>query len=111
VYTSADCVYYGVMRTLFEAHGCEPVKTVLANQEDTLRAMVVAGFGLGIMRRSDIEAPEHAGLIYALPLQLPTIALNFAYLKKRASDPVIRAVMAELATIWAFEVVERREAG
>lgn len=111
VYTSTDCVYYGLMRTLFEAHGCEPVKTVLANQEDTLRAMVVAGFGLGIMRRSDIETPEHAGLIHALPLELPLIALNFAYLKKRASDPVIRAVMAELATIWEFEPLEQRAAG
>lgn len=111
VYTSPDCVYYNLMRTLFKAHGCCPVKTVLANQEDTLRAMVAAGFGLGIMRRSDIEVPGHEGLIYALPLRLPPITLRFAYLKKRASDPVIRAVMAELATIWEFGPVEQREAG
>ena len=37
---------FPVMRSLFEAHCCEPSKTLLANQEDALRAMVGAGVGL-----------------------------------------------------------------
>ena len=46
VYTSPDCAHFRVMRSLFEAHCCEPSKTLLANQEDALRAMVGAGVGL-----------------------------------------------------------------
>ena len=38
VYTSPDCEHYKVMRSIFEAHGCEPVKTVVADQEDAVRA-------------------------------------------------------------------------
>lgn len=110
VYTSPDCVHYGVMRALFEAHGCEPLKTVLANQEDTLRAMVVAGVGLGIMRRSDVERDEKEGLTFALPLELPSVSLRFAHLRKRANDPIIRAVVGELSALWALESLEQREA-
>ncbi len=110
VYTSPDCVHYGVMRALFEAHCCDPVKTVLANQEDTLRAMVVAGVGLGIMRRSDVEEAEKEGLVFALPLELPSVSLRFAHLRKRANDPVVRAVVGELSALWALEPAEQRQA-
>lgn len=110
VYTSPDCAYYRLMQPLFDAHGCTPAKTMLADQEDAMKAMVAAGVGLGIMRRSEVEAAERAGRMHVLPMELPTLALRFAYLRKRANDPVIRAVLAELAEIWDLEDVAQREA-
>jgi DNA-binding transcriptional LysR family regulator len=110
VYTSPDCAYYQLMQPLFEAHCCTPVKTMMADQEDAMRAMVAAGVGLGIMRRSDVEAAEREGKMLALPMQLPTISLRFAYLRKRANDPVIRAVMATLSVIWGLQPEQQRQA-
>ncbi|MCK9260340.1 MAG: LysR family transcriptional regulator [Azoarcus sp.] len=110
VYTSPDCAYYQLMQPLFEAHCCTPVKTMMADQEDAMRAMVAAGVGLGIMRRSDVEAAEREGKMHALPMQLPTISLRFAYLRKRANDPVIRAVMATLSDIWGLQPEQQRQA-
>ncbi|MDX9837390.1 MAG: LysR family transcriptional regulator [Azoarcus sp.] len=110
VYTSPDCAYYQLMQPLFEAHCCTPVKTMMADQEDAMRAMVAAGVGLGIMRRSDVEAAEREGKMLALPMQLPTISLRFAYLRKRANDPVIRAVMATLSDIWGLQPEQQRQA-
>lgn len=110
VYTSPDCAYYRLMQPLFEAHCCMPVKTVLADQDDAMRAMVAAGVGLGIMRRTDVEAAEREGKMIALPMALPTISLRFAYLRKRANDPLIRAVVSELSAIWGLEQTEQREA-
>lgn len=110
VYTSPDCAYYQLMQPLFEAHGCKPVKTMLADQEDAMKAMVAAGVGLGIMRKSEVEQAERSGTMHVLPMDLPTISLRFAYLKTRANDPVIRAVVSELSAIWALEPEQRRKA-
>lgn len=110
VYTSPSCAYYQLMQPLFEAHGCTPVKTMLADQEDAMKAMVAAGVGLGIMRRTDVEAAERAGQMHVLQMELPTLSLRFAYLRKRANDPVIRAVVAELAAIWGLEDAAQRAA-
>lgn len=110
VYTSPSCAYYQLMQPLFEAHGCTPVKTMLADQEDAMKAMVAAGVGLGIMRRTEVEAAERAGQMHVLPMELPTLSLRFAYLRKRANDPVIRAVVAELAAIWGLEDAAQRAA-
>lgn len=109
VYTSPDCAYYQLMQPLFEAHGCKPVKTMLADQEDAMKAMVAAGVGLGIMRKSEVEQAERSGTMHVLPMDLPTISLRFAYLKTRANDPVIRAVVSELSAIWALEPEQRRK--
>lgn len=108
VYTSADCAHYGVMKALFEAQRCAPEKTLLANQEDALAAMVKAGVGLGIMRREQVEAAEREGLAFALPLRLPRVRLRFAYLARRAGDPRLRALLAELATVWALSPPQQR---
>nr|WP_282959170.1 substrate-binding domain-containing protein [Azoarcus sp. L1K30] len=110
VYTSPDCAYYQLMQPLFEAHGCKPVKTMLADQEDAMKAMVAAGVGLGIMRKSEVEQAERSGTMHVLPMDLPTISLRFAYLRTRANDPVIRAVVSELSAIWALEPEQQRKA-
>jgi DNA-binding transcriptional LysR family regulator len=73
--------------------------------------MVMAGVGLGIMRREDVEQAELTGLAFALPLKLPPVSLRFAYLKKRANDPILRAVLTALSTVWALDPVEERQAG
>lgn len=110
VYTSPSCAYYQLMQPLFEAHGCKPIKTMLADQEDAMKAMVAAGVGLGIMRRTEVEAAERAGQMHVLPMELPSLSLRFAYLRKRVNDPVIRAVVAELSAIWGLQGAVQREA-
>lgn len=110
VYTSPDCPYHLAMRALFDAHGCKPERTFVADQEDAVRAMIRAGVGLGIMRRSEIERIAAEGEIHALPLELPPLNLRLAYLRKRANDPVIRAVRAAVFEVWALEPMVQREA-
>ena len=111
VYTSPDCEHYKVMRSIFEAHGCEPVKTVVADQEDAVLAMVTAGFGLGIVRRDDALRAAQEGSIEVLPTALAPVKLRFAMLAKRANDPVLRAVADVVAGVWALEDAAARRAG
>ena len=108
VFTTEDCAHYGVMRALFESHGCKPRKTVLANQEDALAAMVEGGVGLGIMRRELVEAGQAEGRLHLVPITLPGVSLRFACLKKRANDPLLTAVLAELAIVWGLQITEEQ---
>ena len=110
VYTTPECAHYAVMQKLFESHSCQPVKTVLANQEDALAAMVRAGVGLGIMRREQVEVAAREGSAYPLELELPSVDLRFAYLAKRANDPVLKAVRALLSRLWGLPSDAQREA-
>ncbi len=111
VFTSPDCAYFKAMRTLFDAHCCEPARTVLANQDDALIELVRAGVGLGIVRAGMVGGEDDGA--YELPVALPSVPLRFAYLRKRANDPVIRALIAVLQDVWALDLLEAavREAG
>jgi DNA-binding transcriptional LysR family regulator len=100
VYTSPECSYYRSIRALFQVHGCEPAKAVMAEQEDVMWAMIRLGQGLGIVRREHIERPENRGFLHALPLEVPPLPLHFAWLRRRANDPLVRALREMVSDIW-----------
>lgn len=110
VYTSPECAYYRSIQALFREHGCEPVKAVMSEQEDALWAMIRLGLGLGIVRREHIARPENVGRLHALPLKLPSLPLHFAWPRKRANDPVVRALRAVVAEVWGLEDAGRQRA-
>lgn len=103
IHTSPNCPHYRVMSRLFDAAGCEPKRVVVAEQEDALLDMVCAGVGLGIVRAEKVAAvAERDGSIYGLGLPLTPNPLYFAYARKRANDPVIRAVVAAVSGVWGL---------
>lgn len=101
VFTSPDCAYFKAMRELFRTHCCEPTSTLLANQEDALIELVRAGVGLGIVRAGVIGDEDDNA--YELPVALPSIPLQFAHLRRRANDPLIRALRAVVADVWGLD--------
>ncbi len=109
IYTSPDCAYFGAMRAIFEEHGCEPEKTLVSDQEEALRALIKAEVGVGILRDDEVQRAEEEGYAFALPVELPTVSLDFIYLKKRASDPVIRSVLNELIETWNIDLPAEEE--
>jgi len=110
VFTTEDCSHYGVMRALFQSHCCTPRKTVLANQEDALAAMVEGGIGLGIMRRDVVEAAQREGRLHLVPMQLPSVSLRMACLAQRVADPLVQAVLSELGALWGLDLALRQRA-
>jgi DNA-binding transcriptional LysR family regulator len=112
IHTSPNCPHYRVMSRIFEAHCCEPKRLVVAEQEDALLAMVCAGVGLGIVRRDKAEQAQHGdGSLYALPLPLLPNPVSFAYARKRANDPLIRAVLGAVTAAWDVAPGRERLAG
>ena len=113
IHTSPHCPHYRVMSRLFDAAGCEPKRIVVAEQEDALLAMVCAGVGLGIVRAEKVAAiAEREGSIYALDLPLSPNPLNLVVARKRINDPLIRAVLSAVRSVWGIEADdESRMAG
>lgn len=104
IYTSPDCAHFAAMRSLFDEHDCRPARTLVSDQEETLRALIKAEVGVGILRDDEARQAEADGYAYALPVELPGASLDFIYLKKRAGDPAIRAVLDDLVEIWDIEL-------
>lgn len=98
VFTSPDCAYYIAMQSLFAKHGCEPVRTALVNQDDAVVELVRSGAGLGIVRAGMLDAAGDSA--FELPVPVIPIPLQFAYARKRANDPVIRALVSVLQDVW-----------
>lgn len=108
IYATLECPYYHVMARLFEQHGCQPTKTLIADQEDAVASMVRGGIGLGILRREKVERLSADGSMFALPKPLPLVPLRFAVLARRANEPIIRAVIDEVLRAWSVEEAAER---
>ncbi|MEO7728531.1 MAG: hypothetical protein ABIS45_14850, partial [Burkholderiales bacterium] len=66
----------------------------------TIRTLVTAGVGLGLMREDVAFAAQSAGEVCVWRTARPTTALSFIYLRERANDPVIAAMANVVRTIW-----------
>jgi DNA-binding transcriptional LysR family regulator len=85
---------------MFAPHKLEPFKVVEADQEQTIRTLITAGVGLGLMREDLAFAAQSAGEVCVWRKARPTTTLSFIYLRERASDPVIAAMENVVRRIW-----------
>lgn len=85
---------------MFARHKLEPFKVVEADQEQTIRTLITAGVGLGLMREDLAFAAQSAGEVCVWRKARPTTALSFIYLRDRAGEPVIAAMENVVRRIW-----------
>jgi DNA-binding transcriptional LysR family regulator len=85
---------------LFRKHGVEPTKVVEADQESVISSLVASGVGLSLMREDVALERETAGEVCLWDQGRATTTLWFIYLRERAEDPVIRALLEGLRDTW-----------
>jgi len=103
VYTTPNCAYFHAAQRIFAEHDCQPEKMLSSDHEDTLHSMVKAAVGIGVVRKDIALKYQDEGHFSIAPIDLPTVSLDFIYLKKRANDPVIRAFREALQAIWQLD--------
>ncbi len=107
IHSSPDRIQHTVVCSVFEGHAEQPACAMTANQKDAVLAMVAAGVGLAVTRRKDIERLAGEGRVFALPLPPgaapASVSLRFACLRGRADEPMLRAVRAEVRTLWQVD--------
>jgi DNA-binding transcriptional LysR family regulator len=89
-----------MVNEMFARHKLEPFKVVEADQEQTIRTLITAGVGLGLMREDLAFAAQSAGEVCVWRKARPTTGLSFIYLREREADPVIAAMVNVVRKIW-----------
>ncbi|MCJ7838959.1 MAG: LysR family transcriptional regulator [Burkholderiales bacterium] len=100
VTTPSISTHHKLLRALFDKHGIEPTKVVEADQESVIANLVVSGVGLSLIREDLALEKAAAGEVCLWgDVRLETI-LWFIYLRARADDPAIRALLGVLRDTW-----------
>jgi DNA-binding transcriptional LysR family regulator len=89
-----------MVNEMFARHKLEPFKVVEADQEQTIRSLITAGVGLGLMREDLAFVAQSAGEVCVWRKARPTTSLSFIYLREREADPVIVAMENVVRKIW-----------
>lgn len=100
VWTHSLCPIYGIANNLFDQRGRSPIKAVIADQEPTIRKLVTSGVGLTIMLEKEARNTTAEGKVFIVKDKVGTIDLSLIYLRKRADDPLIKAVLQAVQTVW-----------
>ena len=85
---------------LFVARGSAPLSRIEADNEAVVRSLATAGAGIAVMREDVALAAAAAGEVALwTKTRLPT-TLKFLYLRRRETDPEIRALLTVLHRTW-----------
>ncbi len=103
VWTSRQCPFYKISNKLFSDLGRQPVKTVITDQESTIRKLVAAGVGLCLMTQVEASEAVAAGQLCIAGPPIASLDLSLLYLKKRAHDPFVQAILSGIAAAWQIK--------
>jgi len=92
--------HHQLVHALLEEHGVEPTRVVEADQETVVESLVVSGVGLALMREDVALEREAAGEICVWNGVRIATQLWFIYLRERAADPVIKALLEVEQEVW-----------
>jgi DNA-binding transcriptional LysR family regulator len=102
VYTSEDCPFYSVMAYVFEMTGSKPTTIAWAEDEASMRSLVVSGAGVSIVRADDAAALSQTGKVIEVPMDLPGIPFGFAVAASRQNEPAIAALRGVASELWSI---------
>ncbi|MBL8470372.1 MAG: LysR family transcriptional regulator [Rhodocyclaceae bacterium] len=88
---------------LFRSRSTVPGKVVEADQEALMSSLVIAGMGLGLMREDQARAAVKARDVVIWPKARCETTLWFIYLADREREPVIKALLDAVRTVWSSE--------
>ncbi len=100
VFVPDYCPYHAAAMLRFKAEGCEPTVSTMADQEDALCSLAEAGVGLTLLPEHQAEAARAAGRAVIWPRDHLELPFSLATLRRRAKDPVIRAIREVAGQVW-----------
>jgi DNA-binding transcriptional LysR family regulator len=98
VWLHSLCPFYEVAESLFEEKGHVPIKAVITDQEATLRNLVASGVGLTLMLSKEVHTETDK--VFIVQDKAGRLDLSFIYLEKRAEDPIIKAILEVIQSLW-----------
>lgn len=84
---------------LFERNGFRPEKLVSVDQETVTRTLIAGGVGVGLLHADTARETEAKGEVQLLGGAQYQVRVLFAYLCRRAQEPLVQAVSAAVRGI------------
>ena len=66
IWTDARCPFHAITAELFAEHGCRPDRAVVADEDSTIKNLVLSGVGLGLMTATEARESAGAGELFIL---------------------------------------------
>jgi len=92
-----------VLAEILESASIEPIETVEVDHEQSMRALVAAGVGVGLIRKELALEAQEAGEALLFGEHKGKTNLAFVYPAEREEDPTIQAVLSALRKIWNID--------
>jgi DNA-binding transcriptional LysR family regulator len=101
VWMADNCPFLDVLGRQFSGLGCKPRICVEADHEDILRALVVAGEGLTLLREDEAMAGLERGQLAVWPAPPLGLRLSLVWREARREEPVLHVLREVVASAWA----------
>ena len=101
IWTDDRCPFNRIIQRLFEPLERLPEKRVVVDRDMTIRKMVAANAGLCLMVEAEALEAARQKQIMILSERVVELDLFFVFLKKRASEPLIKALIDAACEVWS----------
>ena len=103
IWTPPNCRFCEIAMSAFEKRGLQPVRVTVADQEPLISTLVSSGIGLAIMIEEEARLAKEQGRLAVWDEVLDTINLSFIYSRKRAGEPLVKAIAEGIRQVWQIE--------
>lgn len=100
VWADVQCPLFKVVVDLFATIGQEPAKAVIVEEESAIIKLVSEEVGLSLVPLKKAKEAAHADQVYIVNIPIPNLELLLISLKSRANDPIVKAILDIVHTVW-----------
>ena len=100
IWTPPNCQFCQIAMSAFESRGLQPMRVTVADQEPLISTLVSSGIGLAIMIEDEARLAQEQGRLTIWEEVLDSVDLSFIYPRKRASEPLVKALADGIRQIW-----------
>jgi DNA-binding transcriptional LysR family regulator len=100
IWTDDRCPFNRIITQLFGSMKQVPEKRLVVENDTTIRKMVAAGAGLGLMVEPEAKeaVQQKQLLIWGDPVF--NLELSVLYLKERVNEPIVKAIIESICEVW-----------
>ncbi len=100
IWTPDNCSFNTIAGDAFESRKLTPMKVTVADQEPLINTLVTSGLGLALMIEKEARDGVADGRLAIWEKLNASVDLSFVYAKKRASDPMVKAIVDAVCEVW-----------
>ena len=101
IWTDDRCPFNRISKQLFKPLGRLPEKSVVVDHDTTIRKLVASNAGLGLMIETEAYEAARQKQVVILGDGISNLNLYLLFLRKRALEPLLNAIVALICNLWA----------